>query len=66
MDASFCLSALEEALTRFGRLEIFDTDQGGQFPTAAFTGTLAAAEVRISMDRGARRMDNVFIECLWR
>jgi putative transposase len=66
MDASFCISALEEALARFGRPEIFNTDQGSQFTSAAFTGTLAAAGVRISMDGRGRWMDNVFIERLWR
>ena len=66
MEASFCVSALEEALARFGRPEIFNTDQGSQFTSAAFTGTLAAAGVRISMDGRGRWMDNVFIERLWR
>jgi putative transposase len=66
MDASFCVSALEEALARFDRPEIFNTDQGSQFTSAAFTGTLAAAGVRISMDGRGRWMDNVFIERLWR
>ncbi|MDA9489682.1 hypothetical protein XI08_11165 [Bradyrhizobium sp. CCBAU 11361] len=65
MDTSFCVSALEEALARFGRPEIFNTDQGSQF-TSAFTGTLAATGVRISMDGRGRWMDNVFIERLWR
>ena len=62
----FCVSALEEALARFGKPAIFNTDQGCQFTAAAFTGTLAAASVRISMDRRGRWMDNVFIERLWR
>jgi putative transposase len=66
MDASFCVAALEEALARFGRPEIFNTDQGSQFTSAAFTGTLAAAGIRISMDGRGRWMDNVFIERLWR
>ncbi len=66
MDASFCVSALEEALARFGRPEIFNTDQGSQFTSAAFTGVLTAAGVRISMDGRGRWMDNVFIERLWR
>jgi len=66
MDVSFCVSALEEALARFGRPEIFNTDQGSQFTSAAFTGTLMAAGVRISMDGRGRWMDNVFIERLWR
>jgi putative transposase len=66
MDSSFCVSALEEALARFGTPEIFNTDQGSQFTSAAFTGTLAAAGVKISMDGRGRWMDNVFIERLWR
>jgi putative transposase len=66
MDASFCVAALEEALARFGKPEIFNTDQGSQFTSTAFTGTLAAAGVRISMDGRGRWMDNVFIERLWR
>jgi putative transposase len=66
MDAAFCVSALEEALARFGRPEIFNTDQGSQFTSADFTGVLAAAGIRISMDGRGRWMDNVFIERLWR
>ncbi len=66
MDVSFCISALEEALARFGRPEIFNTDQGSQFTSTAFTGVLMAAGVRISMDGRGRWMDNVFIERLWR
>ena len=66
MDGSFCASALEEALARFGKPDIFNTDQGCQFTATAFTGTLAAAGVRISMDGRGRWMDNVFIERLWR
>ena len=66
MDVSFCVSALEEALARYGRPEIFNTDQGSQFTSAAFTGALAAAGIRISMDGRGRWMDNVFIERVWR
>ena len=66
MDTAFCVAALEEALARFGTPEIFNTDQGSQFTSAAFTGGLAAAGVRISMDGRGRWMDNVFIERLWR
>jgi putative transposase len=66
MDTSFCVSALEEALAKFGTPEIFNTDQGSQFTSAAFTGMLAAAGIRISMDGRGRWMDNVFIERLWR
>jgi len=66
MDASFCLAALEEALARYGRPEIFNTDQGSQFTGAAVTGALIAAGVRVSMDGRGRWMDNVFIERVWR
>ena len=65
-DSSFCIAALQEALARFGRPEIFNTDQGSQFTNAAFTGMLIAAGVRISMHGRGRWMDNVFIERLWR
>ena len=66
IDASFCVAALEEALVRYGRPEIFNTDQGSQFTGAAFTGALIEAGVRISMDGRGRWMDNVFIERVWR
>ena len=65
MDTSFCLDALEDAL-RKGRPEIFNTDQGAQFTSAAFTDKLEAAGVRISMDGRGRWLDNVFVERLWR
>ncbi|WP_066762217.1 IS3 family transposase, partial [Croceicoccus pelagius] len=66
MDAGFCVAALEEALARYGKPEIFNTDQGSQFTSQAFTSVLREAEVRISMDGRGRWMDNVFIERLWR
>ena len=66
MDADFCVTALEEAIARFGRPEIFNTDQGSQFTNFAFTNTLKGADIRISMDGRGRWMDNVFIERLWR
>jgi putative transposase len=66
MDVEFCLDALEEALARFGRPEIFNSDQGSQFTSLRFTGLLQDAGVRISMDGRGRWMDNVFIERLWR
>jgi putative transposase len=66
IDASFCLAALEEALARYGKPEIFNTDQGSQFTSADFTGALLQAGVRISMDGRGRWMDNVFIERIWR
>jgi putative transposase len=66
LEADFCIEALEEALERFGRPEIFNTDQGSQFTSPRFTGVLRDAGVRISMDGRGRWMDNVFIERLWR
>jgi len=66
MDASFCVAALEDALARHGRPEIFNTDQGSQFTGRDFTGALERAGIRISMDGRGRWMDNVFIERLWR
>jgi putative transposase len=65
MDTSFCLDALEDALCK-GRPEIFNTDQGTQFTSAAFTDKLEADGVRISMDGRGRWLDNVFVERLWR
>ena len=66
LDAGFCVEALDEALTRHGQPEIFNTDQGSQFTGFAFTGRVQAAGVRISMDGRGRCMDNIFIERLWR
>ncbi len=66
MDVAFCVEALQEALARFGRPEIFNTDQGSQFTSTDFTDVLRGAQVRISMDGRGRWMDNVFIERLWR
>ena len=66
IDSSFCVEALEEALSRYGKPEIFNTDQGSQFTSEEFTDTLSDAGVRISMDGKGRWMDNVFIERLWR
>jgi putative transposase len=66
MDVEFCIEALEEALARFGRPEIFNTNQGSQFTSPRFTGVLRNSGVRISMDGRGRWMDNVFIERLWR
>ena len=66
METDFCVDALEEAIGRYGAPDIFNTDQGAQFTSAAFTGVLKAAEVRISMDGKGRWVDNVFVERLWR
>jgi putative transposase len=66
MEVNFCLEAVEEALARHGAPTIFNTDQGSQFTSAAFTGLLLENGIAISMDgRGAWR-DNVFVERLWR
>ena len=66
MEVEFCLEAVAEALAKYGRPEIFNTDQGSQFTSAAFTGLLQENGIAISMDgRGAWR-DNVFVERLWR
>ncbi|MDP1069010.1 DDE-type integrase/transposase/recombinase, partial [Klebsiella pneumoniae] len=66
MDTTFCLEALEEAFERHGKPEVFNTDQGSQFTSLAFTDALKKRGVDISMDgRGAWR-DNVFVERLWR
>ena len=64
--ADFCVEALEEALARYGRPEIFNTDQGSQFTSDDFTGTLKRHRVMISMDGKGRCMDNIFVERLWR
>ena len=66
MDASFCVEALNGALARHGRPEIFNTDQGSQFTSFDFTGVLKEAGITISMDGRGRCMDNIFIERLWR
>jgi putative transposase len=66
MDADFCVEALEEALARYGRPEIFNTDQGSQFTSSDFTGVLLREGIAISMDGKGRFMDNIFIERLWR
>ena len=66
MDTRFCIDALDEALARYGAPRIFNTDQGSQFTSEAFTGRLIAAGVAISMDGRGRFLDNIFIERLWR
>jgi putative transposase len=66
MDTSSCIAALDEALARHGTPKIFNTDQGAQFTSSAFTGRLEAAGIAISMDGRGRFMDNIFIERLWR
>ena len=65
-DVAFCLEALEEAIQQYGCPEIFNTDQGSQFISTAWTDTLKAHGIRISMDGKGHGMDNVFIERFWR
>ena len=66
MDASFCIEALEEAMEKHGRPEIFNSDQGSQFTSVAFTGRLKKEGIQISMDGKGRWADNVLVERLWR
>jgi putative transposase len=66
MDTGFCIAALDEALERYGTPKIFNTDQGSQFTSEAFTSRLISAGVSISMDGRGRFLDNIFIERLWR
>ena len=66
MDTDFCVEALEESLGRHGAPEIFNTDQGSQFTSDAFTGLLKASEIQISMDGKGSCKDNVFVERLWK
>ena len=66
MDTDFCVTALEEALAKYGKPDIFNTDQGSQFTSFAFTNVLRENGIRISMDGRGRWLDNVFIERLWR
>jgi len=64
--ADFCIEALEEALARHGRPDIFNTDQGSQFTSVDFIRVLKTAEIAISMDGKGAWRDNVFVERLWR
>ena len=66
MEAAFCIEALEEALARHDKPEIFNTDQGSQFTSAGFTGVLIRNDIAISMDGKGAWRDNVFVERLWR
>jgi putative transposase len=66
LDTSFCIEALEEAISCYGTPQIFNTDQGSQFTSDAFTQILKNHNIRISMDGRGRWMDNVFIERLWK
>ena len=66
LDAGFCVDCLEHALQDYGKPEIFNTDQGCQFTSAAFTGVLKANDIAISMDGRGRALDNIFVERRWR
>ncbi len=66
MDGHFCVDALKVTLRRYGAPEIFNTDQGSQFTSTAFTGVLKKHDITISMDGKGRWVDNVFVERLWR
>lgn len=66
METDFCVAAVEEAIERYGTPEIFNTDQGSQFTSAAFTGLLQKNSIRISMDGKGCWRDNVFVERLWK
>jgi putative transposase len=66
LEAGFCVDCLEEAVRAHGRPEIFNTDQGAQFTSAAFTGVLRREGIAISMDGRGRALDNIFVERLWR
>ena len=66
LETEFCIEAVEQALARHGRPEIFNTDQGSQFTSVDFTGLLLENEIKISMDGKGAWRDNVFVERLWR
>jgi putative transposase len=66
LETAFCVEALEDALARYGLPEVFNTDQGTQFTSTAFTQVLKAQDIRISMDGRGRAADNIFVERLWR
>jgi putative transposase len=65
LDSDFCVESLKEALSRYGKPEIFNTDQGAQFTSRDFTQTLKDHQVAISMDGRGRCQDNIFVERLW-
>jgi len=66
LEAGFCVERREDALRSHGKPEIFNTDQGSQFTSAAFTGVLLDAGIAVSMDGRGRALDNIFVERLWR
>lgn len=66
MDAAFCVDCLEDALRQYGQPEVFNSDQGSQFTSTAFTDALKREGIAISMDGRGRALDNIFVERLWR
>ena len=66
LDSSFCVEVLEEAISKYGCPDIFNTDQGSQFSSEAFTECLSSHGIAISMDGKGRWRDNIFIERLWK
>lgn len=66
MDVAFCIEAVEDAMARFGKPDIFNTDQGSQFTSRAFTALLIGAGIKISMDGKGAWRDNVFVERIWK
>jgi putative transposase len=66
LESDFCVEALQEALSRFGQPEIFNTDQGSQFTAEVFTDELLDRGIQVSMDGKGRYIDNIFVERLWR
>ncbi len=66
MESTFCVEALQDALSQFGAPEIFNTDQGAQFTAETFTSVLLGRGTKISMDGKGRCIDNIFVERLWR
>ncbi len=66
MDVAFCIEAVEEAMARFGKPDIFNTDQGSQFTSREFTALLIGSGIKISMDGKGAWRDNVFVERIWK
>ncbi len=66
LDSQFCVDCLEQSLRAYGKPDIFNTDQGCQFTSDAFTGVLISHDIAISMDGRGRALDNIFVERLWR
>ena len=66
LDAHFCIAAVKDAIEKYGKPDMINTDQGSQFPSEAFTGLLKNNDIKISMDGKGRGIDNRIIERLWR